>query len=388
MMSEPKLALYVHWPFCRAKCPYCDFNSHVASDIDHQRFAAAFRRELAFLAAQHGRGRKLTSLFFGGGTPSLMPPWLVAAIIDEADRLLGFENGAEISAEANPTSSEASVFRDFHSAGVNRLSLGVQALRAPELAFLGREHSVDEALTAISMARETFAHVSMDLIYALKDQSPEDWQRDLSTALSLGLDHMSLYQLTIEQGTGFYTRARRGEVLTAQDDIAADMYLATEEIMTAAGLPAYEVSNYARPGAECRHNLVYWHAHDWIGTGPGAHSRLTTDDGRLGLAMRRSPTAWLDAVAEQGHGLDMIHEDDRREAVAEFLMMGLRLVTGISLQDFSHRFGSLAQSVNQTTLHQLLDQGLLTMTADHLAVTLDGRMVLNSILAALLDTQD
>lgn len=388
MMAEAKLALYVHWPFCRAKCPYCDFNSHVASDIDHQRFAAAFRQELAFLAAQHGRGRKLTSLFFGGGTPSLMPPWLVADIIDEADRLLGFEDGAEISAEANPTSSEASVFRDFHNAGVNRLSLGVQALRNPELAFLGREHSVDEALAAIAMARETFTRVSIDLIYTLNGQSPDDWRRDLSTALSLGLDHMSLYQLTIEQGTGFYTRARRGEVLTAQDDIAADMYLATEEIMTAAGLPAYEVSNYARRGAECRHNLVYWQTHDWIGTGPGAHSRLSIEGGRLGLAMRRSPSAWLDAVAEHGHGLDIINEDGRSDAVAEFLMMGLRLVTGISLQEFSRRFGQLAQSVDQAVLSRLVDQGLLTMTADRLAVTLDGRMVLNSILAALLDNQD
>ena len=317
-----------------------------------------------------------------------MPPWLVEKIISDADRLLGFEDEAEISAEANPTSSEASVFRDFHSAGVNRLSLGVQAFRNPELEFLGREHSIDEALSAVAMARDTFERVSIDLIYALQGQTPDDWQRDLSAALALGLDHMSLYQLTIEQGTGFYTRARRGEVLTAGDDMAADMYLATEEMMRAAGLPAYEVSNHARPGAECRHNLIYWQAEDWIGTGPGAHSRLTTDTGRLGLAMRRSPAAWLDAVAEQGHGLDIIHEDDQNDAVAEFLMMGLRLIAGVSLDEFNRRFGPMEETVNNTALSGLIDQGLLTMTADRLAVSLDGRMVLNSILAALLDLQD
>ena len=287
-IPTPRLALYVHWPFCRAKCPYCDFNSHVAAEIDYARFAVAYRRELEHMAQAYGAGRRLDSIFFGGGTPSLMPAWLVEAIIADADRLFGLTPEIEITAEANPTSAEAETFAGFRAAGVNRLSLGVQSLRDEALAFLGREHSAREALAALRIARQAFDRLSIDLIYARQDQQLADWTGELQMALDLGLDHMSLYQLTIEPGTGFHTRARQGDILTADDSIAADMYAETNRLMCAAGLPAYEISNHARPGSECRHNMIYWQAEDWIGIGPGSHSRISSGTNRTGVATRRS----------------------------------------------------------------------------------------------------
>ncbi|MEC8206166.1 MAG: radical SAM family heme chaperone HemW, partial [Pseudomonadota bacterium] len=248
-MPAPRLALYVHWPFCQAKCPYCDFNSHVTAEIDYARFAGAYHRELEHMAQAYGAGRRLDSIFFGGGTPSLMPAWLVEAIISDADQLFGLAPDIEITAEANPTSAEAETFAGFRAAGVNRLSLGVQSLRDETLAFLGREHSAREALAALRTARQTFDRLSIDLIYARQDQQLADWTRELQMALDLGLDHMSLYQLTIEPGTGFHSRARRGDILTADDSLAADMYAETNRLMRAAGLPAYEISNHARPGS-------------------------------------------------------------------------------------------------------------------------------------------
>ena len=380
----PRLALYVHWPFCRAKCPYCDFNSHVAAETDHARFAGAYRRELEYMAGTYGGGRRLESIFFGGGTPSLMPAWLVGGIIEDADRLFGLAPDIEITAEANPTSAEAAMFTGFRSAGVNRLSLGVQSLRDEALAFLGREHSAAEALAALAEARQTFDRLSIDLIYARKGQAETDWAEELETALGLGLDHMSLYQLTIEPGTGFYTRARRGEMLTADDGLAADMYARTGQIMAAAGLPAYEVSNHARPGAECRHNLIYWQAEDWIGIGPGAHGRVSAGAGRIGIATRRSPAGWLDAVEAEGHAVETVIEDGPGDVVAERLMMGMRLSEGIDLAALEAAFGERSRLINMAAYDELVAAGLMKNDPDRLCVTEDGRLLLNRVVGALL----
>lgn len=382
--TPPRLALYIHWPFCRAKCPYCDFNSHVADEVDHARFAAAYRREMEHMARHYGGDRRLESLFFGGGTPSLMPPWLVASIIADAESLFGFMPDIEITAEANPTSSEAALFAAFRDAGVNRLSLGVQSLRDDGLGFLGREHSASEAISALRAARTEFKRVSIDLIYARQGQSLVDWSDELAMALDLGLDHLSLYQLTIEAGTHFYTRSRRGENLTAEDGLAADMYAQTNGIMTDAGLPAYEISNHARPGAECRHNLVYWQAEDWIGIGPGAHGRISLGTGRRGLATRRSPIGWIEAVEADGHAIETIVDDGPEDAVAERLMMGLRLASGIELSSLASRFGKPSDLIDMSARDDLIGAGLLADDTDHLRVTESGRLLLNQILAALL----
>ena len=378
--------LYVHWPFCRAKCPYCDFNSHVAAEVDHARFAAAFQREMAHMAAHYGTGQPLSSLFFGGGTPSLMPPELVAGIIRTADDLFGLAPDIEITAEANPTSAEANMFAGFAAAGVNRLSLGVQSLRDDGLVFLGREHSAGEAVDALRQAERHFRRLSIDLIYARKDQTMRSWTDEIHQALDLGITHMSVYQLTIEPGTVFFTRARRGEVLTMDDDHAADLFETTERIMEEAGLPAYEISNHARPGEECRHNLTYWRAGEWIGVGPGAHGRLDRDGGRRGLATRRSPASWLEQVETSGHGIETISEEDAGDAVAEALMMGLRLSEGVNLAALSHRFGDLGGHIDMAARDQLIASDLLVAEAGSLRVTRQGRLVLNRILTELLVT--
>ena len=380
----PPLALYVHWPFCRAKCPYCDFNSHVAQDIDEARFASAYRREMQHMADRHGRGRNLVSVFFGGGTPSLMSPALVAGILETADRLFGFTPDIEITAEANPTSAEAAVFEGFRAAGVNRVSLGVQSLDDAALAFLGREHSAAEALDAVAAARRRFERVSVDLIYARHGQTLTAWESELGKALDLGLDHLSLYQLTIEPGTVFHTRAGRGERLVPRDEVAAEMYELTASLTTQAGLPAYEISNHAAEGGACRHNLVYWRAHDWIGIGPGAHGRLGVDGGRLGLATRRSPAGWLDSVDANGHGIETVTEDGAGDAVAEMLMMGLRLDEGVSLSAVAARHGDAGTFIDPDALAGLVAAGMLARDDDRLRVTPPGRLLLNRILSELL----
>ena len=383
-IPTPRLALYVHWPFCRAKCPYCDFNSHVAAEIDHARFFDAYRQELEYMAQVYGAGRRLDSIFFGGGTPSLMPAWLIEGIITNADRLLGLVPDIEITAEANPTSAEAETFAGFRAAGVNRLSLGAQSLSDEALAFLGREHSAQEALAALRTARQTFDKLSIDLIYARRDQQLADWTGELQMALDLGLDHMSLYQLTIEPGTGFHTRARQGDILTADDSLAADMYAETNRLMCAAGLPAYEISNHARPGSECRHNMIYWQAEDWIGIGPGSHSRISSGTNRTGVATRRSPAGWLDAVDADGHGVEILIDDNPGDAVAERLMMGLRLSDGIDIQTLESTYGERSTLIDMAAYERLVAAGLLTADPDRLCVTKDGRLLLNRVISALL----
>jgi oxygen-independent coproporphyrinogen-3 oxidase len=313
-----------------------------------------------------------------------MPPSLVAGLIAEAERLFGLSDDVEITAEANPTSSEAAMFEGFRAAGVNRISLGVQSLRDAGLAFLGREHSAGEARSAIMAARQHFARISIDLIYARRDQTCAAWVSELREALDLGLTHMSLYQLTIERGTVFHTRARRGERLVPPDDLAAEMYEATNDIMTGAGLPAYEISNHAATGEACRHNLVYWRAQDWIGIGPGAHGRLTVPAGRLGLATRRSPAAWLESVEDAGHAIDIVTEDGPADSIAESLMMGLRLAEGVSIPALEARYASRAAHLDETALDRLVESGLVKIDGAQLRVTPAGRLLLDGILADLL----
>ena len=369
--QETQLGLYVHWPFCKAKCPYCDFNSHVSADIDADAFLAAYRTEMAYMADQYEQPTALSSIFFGGGTPSLMPAFVVEGIIDTAADIFGFMPAIEITTEANPTSVEASKMLDFHHAGVNRISMGVQSLRDDTLAFLGREHSADEARKALTTVRTAFDNMSIDLMYATPDQTPADWHDELSTALALGLDHLSLYQLTIESGTHFYTRQRRGEVMALDDDHAATLFDITRMLTRDAGLPAYEISNHAKPGHECRHNLIYWQSGNWLGIGPGAHSRFTKQNHRIGISTRRSPAGWLDAIAKDGHATDNLVTDGKNDWAAEMLMMGLRLTSGLSLARVSAACGDYHNWLDMDGLRKCHDAGWLLVTPDTTAINTD-----------------
>ena len=379
------LGLYVHWPFCKAKCPYCDFNSHISAQVDYAAFQAGMLAEMRHLASRLDQPPRLHSIFFGGGTPSLMPPDLIAAIIDEAEQIFGFATGIEITAEANPTSVEAAGLSGFKSAGVNRVSLGIQALDPAQLRFLGREHSVTEALAALALARTIFARVSIDLIYGLPDQTAVSWRATLRQLLELGLDHLSLYQLTIEAGTVFHSRWRRGDVLTGSDDLVAGLFEMTNATMEEAGLAAYEVSNYARNGHECQHNLTYWQAQDWLGIGPGAHSRFDHQGQRIGLATRRNPQSWLEMTRLNGHAIETEIVETPVEWASEMLIMGLRLKTGVNLDLIERKCGSRQLWLDLDRLAFHLDTGLLQFIRDqnneHLATTAGGRLLLNSLLA-------
>ena len=373
-------ALYVHWPFCASKCPYCDFNSHVTAQVDQARWARALSGEIARLGAEVP-GRVLNSIFFGGGTPSLMAPETVCAVIEAARAAWPFANDMEISLEANPTSVEMGRFRAYGDAGVNRLSMGVQALNDDDLRRLGRMHSVAEARAAFDIARNCFDRVSFDLIYARQDQSREDWRAELKQALSMAVDHLSLYQLTIEPGTAFGARHARGGLRgLPDDDLAADMYLETQDICADAGMPAYEVSNHAGPDAESRHNLVYWRQGDWAAVGPGAHGRLTLPGTRLATEAHRAPGEWLAAVEGQGSG-DVLRDgltlDDR---ALEYLLMSLRLTEGMALA----RYESLARArLPAAKLEDLQQMGLIRVDAGRVCATDQGRPVLNAILREL-----
>ncbi len=375
--QQAGFGLYVHWPWCLSKCPYCDFNSHVSARIDQDAFVAAYATEIAGFAERTGP-RVLNSIFFGGGTPSLMAPQTVEAVLTAARGAWSFANDIEITLEANPTSVEAGAFDGFRAAGVNRVSLGVQALNDPDLRALGRLHSVDEALGALDTAMARFDRVSLDLIYARQGQTVEAWDAELARALSLGTSHLSLYQLTIEDGTAFGDRHRRGLLRGLPDeDLAVALYDLTQERTAAAGLPAYEVSNHARPGEESRHNLIYWRGGDWVGIGPGAHGRLTLPAGRLATDATRAPAAWLEQVGQGGgHGHEMLSPQAGAE---EYLMMSLRLAEGADLARFRALGGpDLAPRL------ATLEPGLVESHGDRLIATPQGRLLLNSLLAALL----
>jgi oxygen-independent coproporphyrinogen-3 oxidase len=373
--------VYLHWPFCLSKCPYCDFNSHVRhAAIDESRFVRAFAAEIAATAARVP-GRTVTTIFFGGGTPSLMQPATVAAILDEVARHWTVAPDVEVTLEANPTSVEATRFRGYRAAGVNRVSLGVQALDDAALKQLGRLHTAQEALDAVAIARAAFERYSFDLIYARPDQQPEQWAAELTRAIDEAAEHLSLYQLTIEPDTPFAGLHAAGKLIVPDDDRARTLYDVTQEICAARGLPAYEISNHARPGAECRHNLVYWRGQEYAGIGPGAHGRLDIDGRRYATATEKRPEAWLTRVEAAGNGLVTDEPLTREEHADELLLMGLRLAEGID----PDRYAALAgRPLDPRRIATLRAEGAVETTpAGRLRVTLSGFPVLDAVVADL-----
>ncbi len=381
---DPGFGLYVHWPFCQSKCPYCDFNSHVRASIDEARWRRALLAELDHFAART-RPRRLTSLFFGGGTPSLMAPETVAAVIDRATARWGLAADAEITLEANPGSADAGRFAGYRAAGVGRLSLGVQALDDAALRFLGRRHDVGEARAAVDLARRLFPRYSFDLIYARPGQGPHDWERELAEALALAGDHLSLYQLTIEAETPFGAAFRRGELEPLPEQEAGSLYERTQELMERAGLPAYEVSNHARPGGESRHNLTYWRYGDYVGIGPGAHGRLTMEGRKLAFRQHRAPEAWLAQVEREGHATRAETAIAPKERFVELAMMALRLREGLWRSRIEEETGApLEDWVDGAALPRLVEGGFLAADEERIAATGAGRQRLDAVLAALL----
>jgi oxygen-independent coproporphyrinogen-3 oxidase len=379
--EAPPFGVYIHWPFCLSKCPYCDFNSHVRqAGIDEPRYVQAFTAEIAATAARVP-GRTVSTIFFGGGTPSLMDPKTVGAILDAIGRHWTVAPDAEITLEANPTSVEASRFRGYRTAGVNRVSLGVQSLDDRVLKQLGRLHTAREALDAVAVAREIFPRFSFDLIYARPGQTVAAWRAELAQALAAAGEHLSLYQLTIEADTPFAALHAGGKLVLPDDDLGRDLYDLTLDQCAAAGLPAYEVSNHARPGAECRHNLVYWRYGEYAGIGPGAHGRLIVDGTRRATATERRPEAWLAQVESLGHGVVVDDTLMRGEQADEFLLMGLRLAEGIDPQ----RYAALAgRPLDLAQIASLTGHGFVETTADgRLRVTRSGFPVLDAVVADL-----
>ena len=377
------LALYIHWPFCLAKCPYCDFNSHVRERIPQARFRTALRREMAWEAERLG-SRQLTSIFFGGGTPSLMEPETVAILIEDACRLFAPAQGLEITLEANPTSVETGRLAALRDAGVNRVSVGVQSLDPAALRMLGREHSAAQAIAALETARAVFPRTSFDLIYARPGQTLDAWRAELRQALALAADHLSLYQLTIEPGTTFAAMHRRGEIELPDDDTGAALYEATAEEAGRFGLQAYEVSNYAVPGGESRHNLAYWRYADYAGIGPGAHGRVTLQSSLAATRRHRAPEPWADRVERDGHGIVEQVQLEPVERAREMLLMGFRLTEGIDPARFLLRTGvPLAAALEPGMLRMALDEGYLAWDGTSLAATPAGRLRLDSLLAAI-----
>ena len=379
--AQAAFGVYVHWPFCLSKCPYCDFNSHVRhAAIDEARFASAFAREIQTTAARLP-GREVTSIFLGGGTPSLMQPQTVGAILDAIGKHWRVAPDVEVTLEANPTSVEAARFAGYRAAGVNRVSLGVQALDDDSLKALGRMHSAREALDAVAVARNAFDRYSFDLIYARPDQTPQMWAAELRQAIGEAAEHLSLYQLTIEEGTPFFGLHAAGKLKTPDEALARALYDVTQEICTRHGLPAYEISNHARPGAECRHNLVYWRGQEYAGIGPGAHGRLDINGIRHATATEKRPEAWLMRVEANGHGIvtdDGLNSEERAD---EFLLMGLRLAEGIDPK----RYAALAgRSLDPDRIALLREEGAITVDGDgRLRVTQAGFPVLDAVVADL-----
>jgi putative oxygen-independent coproporphyrinogen III oxidase len=379
--GDPGFGVYLHWPFCAAKCPYCDFNSHVRHQpVDQERFVSAFHREMEAVREISGP-RTVTSIFIGGGTPSLMDPATVGAILEGVGRTWHVPAGIEITLEANPSSVEADRFRGYRAAGVNRVSMGVQALNDRDLKFLGRLHNVEEALKAIRLAREIFPRMSFDLIYARPGQTVDEWERELVEAIGLAVDHLSLYQLTIEEGTPFFGLHKAGKFIVPDDDQSAALYEATQSIAAHHGMPAYEVSNHAVPGAESRHNLTYWRYGDYAGIGPGAHGRLTRGGQKIATATERNPEAWLALTEARGQGM-IDHEIlDREEQADELLLMGLRLREGIDLTRWQALSG---RELDPAREQMLLEHGFVERLGNsRLRCTPSGMLILDSVVADL-----
>lgn len=375
LWQERGFGLYVHWPFCAAKCPYCDFNSHVRSTVDQSRWADALAKVIRRTGSETGP-RVLTSIFFGGGTPSLMEPETLKAVLDAARDVWAFANDIEITLEANPTSVETHRFEGYAKHGVNRVSLGVQSLNPDDLRALGRLHTVEEAQSAFKTARTFFDRVSFDLIYARQNQSLDDWERELTTALDMAVDHLSLYQLTIEEGTAFWDRARNGKLRgLPSDDLGADLYDLTQRLCEDAGYVAYEVSNHAKPGAESKHNLLYWRGGDYAGIGPGAHGRLTIDGIRRATECWKQPEKWLSEVVA-GTGIRESTTLSLLDVADERLIMGLRLLEGLQIDD-------VKDVIDQSRLRDLLSDGLIWSENNRIGATATGRPVLNYLIAQL-----
>lgn len=376
-------ALYIHWPFCLAKCPYCDFNSHVREKVDGELWRQGLLADLRH-EAEMADGESLESVFFGGGTPSLMPPSLVAELLDEAERLWGFAPDIEVTLEANPSSVEASKFADLALAGVNRVSLGLQSLDDAALKFLGRLHDTQEGLNALETAQSAFQRVSFDLIYALPGQTHRQWEAMLRRAIDFGTSHLSLYQLTIEPGTRFATMVRQGDFVPLDEDAAADLFTLTREMTAAAGLPAYEISNHATIGQESRHNLTYWRYLDYCGIGPGAHGRR----GGMATTRHRKPENWLAAVERQQNGIDLERSLPVNEQASEALLMGLRLREGIDLDRLSARFGiTPAALLEEDRLVFYAAQGLVIRQGNRITVTEAGMPLLDALLGELVPAE-
>ncbi|MBO6718029.1 MAG: coproporphyrinogen III oxidase [Rhizobiaceae bacterium] len=381
MSDDPGFGIYVHWPFCAAKCPYCDFNSHVRHQpVDQPRFAAALAREMASMRERTGP-RTVRSIFLGGGTPSLMDPATVGAVLDAAAANWTVPDGIEVTMEANPSSVEAERFRGYRAAGVNRLSLGVQALNDRDLKFLGRLHDVEGALGAIRLARDIFPRMSFDLIYARPGQTAEAWTAELEQAIALAADHLSLYQLTIEEGTPFHALHAAGKLAVPDQDHAAALYETTQAVTAGHGLPAYEISNHARPGAESRHNLIYWRYGEYAGIGPGAHGRFIEDGRRVVTFTEKTPETWLNLVEAKGHGVTGGEVLTRSEEADEFLLMGLRLAEGIDLVRYE---GLAGKPLPAQRISMLRDEHLVELVGNHrLKATAAGAAVLDAVVADL-----
>ncbi len=377
--SASTLSIYIHWPFCLSKCPYCDFNSHVRQSIDEIAWQNALIHELKRTFNLTGP-RQLQSIFFGGGTPSLMHPKTVGVIIEAATTLWTPSKDLEITLEANPNSVEVTRFKELRQNGVNRISVGIQALNDPDLKLLGRQHSAEEAMKAIETAISTFDRVSFDLIYARPGQTLEAWEHELSNALAFGTTHLSLYQLTIEPGTAFAPLFARGDLVLPEENLSADMFELTQSIMGKNGMPAYEISNHAKAGAECRHNLVYWRYQDYAGVGPGAHGRLSLNEKKYATRQKKSPEAWLKAIAEQGHGDEEVQELSAFEQDHERLMMGLRLTEGVNCRLTNL---SIDQTISMKALDALIEEGYLKKEDLYLIATAAGRQRLNAVLEHL-----
>jgi oxygen-independent coproporphyrinogen-3 oxidase len=375
--------IYVHWPFCAQKCPYCDFNSHVRQRYDESAWVDGIVQELQWVAEQQGPDRPIVeTVFFGGGTPSLMQGASVGRVIDTIGKLWRTANDIEITLESNPASADATRFRDYRAAGVNRLSLGVQALNDADLKALGRLHDVAEAEAALALAMRTFDRVSLDLIYARPNQTTQQWREELKCALAFGTEHLSLYQLTIEPATPFATLYNTGKLIIPGDDSAAALYETTQELTEAAGVPAYEISNHARPGAEARHNLIYWRYGDYAGVGPGAHGRIRIGDRRVATSAVKLPERWRETVRDKGHGYEEMSAVDDADAAREHLLMNLRLAEGIDLDVYRARWNF---APNAARIASLADLGLLQQTGARLTATPAGRLVLNRVIAELLN---
>lgn len=381
--SGKEIAIYIHWPFCLSKCPYCDFNSHTSSAIDVEQWKRAYLKEIEYFKHKIS-GRYISSIFFGGGTPSLMPPSLVEFLISTLSFIATIDSNTEITLEANPTSVEMQKFKNFRLAGINRVSIGVQSLRLKDLEFLGRKHDIKEAISAIQLAQDIFANSSFDLIYARPSQTLEDWMLELEDAMALASSHISLYQLTIEKGTPFYKQHREKDFLLPNSDLAADMYNATNEYLLSMGYSNYEISNYAIPGYESSHNLTYWNYGEYLGLGPGAHSRIEYDDGYFSIMNISLPQKWLNSVLIDGSGVQRKTLLSSKEITEELLMMGLRLKNGIDDSRLYYLTGkNFVDILNQSELDKYINMGFLRFKNDRLVLTNKGLLLHNYIVSRL-----